>query len=278
MRPLYLLLLVLVSLGLVHADDTSPKGTIVKSLAFSPDGKWLVAASWLEAEAKESGFVTVWEVSSGKLLFSRKEAMGFPVAAFSGDGKRLAVGSFTDKALVVDTGAWKLERELSGHGKAARSVAFAADGRTLATASADSTVVLWDLSDPARPTQSVEQLDTGSPAGAVAFAPAGNTLAVGTADGTVALWDLTDLERPARLGRPLAGPGGAVTSVAFAPDRRTVAAGTADGGTARWDLLPLENLRAHALTRACALAGAGLSRAEWAHFIPDLPYQDTCRP
>src|SRR5262245_12005980 len=105
MRLLYPLFLVLASVTAVAADDTSPKGTIVKALAFSADGKWLVAASWLEAEAKESGFVTVWELSSGKVLFSRKEAMGFPLAAFSSDGKRLAVGSFTDKALVVDTGA-----------------------------------------------------------------------------------------------------------------------------------------------------------------------------
>ena len=40
---------------------------------------------------------------------------------------------------------------LTGHTDAVIGVAFAPDGHTLATASDDQTVLLWDVTDPARP-------------------------------------------------------------------------------------------------------------------------------
>src|SRR5258707_462528 len=100
MRWLLCVVMTLLAANIVIADDASPKGALVKSLAFSADGQYLVAASWLEAEAKESGYATVWQMPYGKMLFSHKEAMGFPLAAFSADGTRLAIGSFTEHALV----------------------------------------------------------------------------------------------------------------------------------------------------------------------------------
>jgi WD40 repeat protein len=74
------------------------------------------------------------------------------------------------------------------------SVAFAPDGRTLATGSDDTTVILWDLTDPARPRQLGPPLTgfNGS-VDSVVFVPDGRTLATGSADNTVILWDLTGL-------------------------------------------------------------------------------------
>ena len=47
--------------------------------------------------------------------------------------------------------------------------------------------------------------------------------------------------------------------------------------TILWDLTSLNELRAHSARRACSLTGRGLDQAEWARYIPGLPYQDTCR-
>jgi eukaryotic-like serine/threonine-protein kinase len=74
-------------------------------------------------------------------------------------------------------------------------VAFAPDGHTLATTSADRTVRLWNLSNRERPHQLGAPL-TGhtSTVVGVAFAPDGHTLATTSVDRTVRLWDLPHLQ------------------------------------------------------------------------------------
>jgi WD domain, G-beta repeat len=75
------------------------------------------------------------------------------------------------------------------------AVAFAPDGRTLATGSLDMTAILWDLADRAHPRRLGEPF-TNSDGGvaSVAFAPDGRTLATGNEAGTTILWDLAELD------------------------------------------------------------------------------------
>jgi WD40 repeat protein len=74
------------------------------------------------------------------------------------------------------------------------TLAFAPDGRTLATASSDQTVLLWDVTDPARPRRLGDPLTGHTTAVmSVAFTPDGNTLVTANLDETVLLWDLTGL-------------------------------------------------------------------------------------
>ncbi len=131
----------------------------------------------------------------------------------------------------------RLGDPLTGHTDAVYAVAFAPDGRTLATASVDQTVLLWDVTDPTRPRRLGDPL-TGHTGAvyAVAFAPDGHTLATASADQTVLLWDVTDPTRPRRLGDPLTGHTGAVYAVAFAPDGHTLATASGDQTVLLWDV------------------------------------------
>ena len=100
----------------------------------------------------------------------------------------------THASLVNTLTTTRYAHTLTGHTGPVYSVAFAPDGTTLATASTDGTVILWDLTDPAQPRRLGQPL-TGhtSPVYSVAFAPDGTTLATGGDDETVILWDLTGL-------------------------------------------------------------------------------------
>jgi WD40 repeat protein len=69
-------------------------------------------------------------------------------------------------------------------------VVFSPNGQTLATASADRTVRLWDLT-PGQPPAILAILAGHTDwVNAVAFSPDGNTLATASDDHTVRLWDM----------------------------------------------------------------------------------------
>src|SRR5947209_4437237 len=135
-------------------------------------------------------------------------------------------------------------RTLRGHTATVWALAFAPDGRTLATASDDQTVRLWDLRDRDRPRQLGQPLTghTNAVYG-VAFAPDGRTLATASFDQTARLWDLSDRGRARLLGLPLTGHTGSVYGVAFAPDGRTLATASTDQTARLWDLSDRDRAR-----------------------------------
>jgi roadblock/LC7 domain-containing protein len=108
--------------------------------------------------------------------------------------------------------------ELTGHHGLVVALAYSPDGRLLASASADGTARLWDLT-------AGKLIDTlQSPAArayCVAFAPNGKTLAVGYGGpfGLVQLWDV---DPPQRREQWTANPT-TTRGVAFSPDGRLVA-------------------------------------------------------
>ncbi len=119
-------------------------------------------------------------------------------------------------------------RMLQGHSGSVMSVAFSADGKTLASASRDGTVKLWDVS-----TAKVRRTLTGHDADvySVAFSPDGTVLASGSGDKTVRLWDV----RTGALRGTLTGHEDVVRWVAFSGDGKLLASGSEDKTLRLWD-------------------------------------------
>lgn len=119
--------------------------------------------------------------------------------------------------------------QFTGHTDTVQGVAFSPDGDTLATASFDHSVKLWDV----RTHRLLATLTGHTDAvNGVAFSPDGDTLATAGNDRSVKLRDV-------RTRRPLAtltGHTNMVEAVAFAPDGRTLASASSDRTVRLWDV------------------------------------------
>jgi WD40 repeat protein len=110
----------------------------------------------------------------------------------------------------------------------------------------------------------------------VAFAPHEPLLASAGGDGTVRLWDTSDPAAPILLGAALTGSEDlGISEVAFAPDEPLLASAGRD--VRLWNLTGLMDLRAHAMDRACAITGGGLSHGQWDSYVAGLAYVDVCK-
>ena len=116
---------------------------------------------------------------------------------------------------------------------AVRGLAFSLDGKLLASAGEDRTVILWDVE---RQTQLATLTGHQDWVYSVAFSPDGVTLASASGDCTIVLWDVADPKNPKLIGQPLRGHQADVNTVAFSLDGRKLVSASQDTTIILWDV------------------------------------------
>lgn len=224
----------------------------VRSVAFSPNGKWIASGS-------ADRTIKVWDVSTGACLATCVghtdwvRSIAFAPQSIEADSAVLASASsdHTIKIWTITQPYPDMDRltflevrciqTYQGHSRDVYTVAFAADGSTLASGSGDKTVRVWNL-------------DTGqccktlhgqtNQVLSVTFSPDGQSLAAVSLDQTIRLWDW----RSGQCLRCLEGHTDWAFPVAFSPKGQVLVSGSGDQAVHLWDIqhrIRLKTLTGH---------------------------------
>lgn len=207
---------------------------VVRSVVFSPDGARLASASDDPERA-----AAMWNVATNEGTTLRKKgdaAFQAWSAAFSPDGKTLAVGAFT-KYKLFDLKSHKEIKHVNlkeEQPNFVMSIAYSPDGKNLVLGLGDGSsgeIMLWNLVDGS---QTTILKGADKCVYAIAFSPDGKTMATAHEDRRVELWDVATWDRKSTL----TGFTGRVHGLAFSPDGKLASGGGRnDVGELRlWDV------------------------------------------
>ncbi|NUM55288.1 MAG: pre-peptidase C-terminal domain-containing protein [Candidatus Hydrogenedentes bacterium] len=199
----------------------------VLALAFSPDGKQLVSASYDKS-------LIVWDVETGNAVRTLANHVDAVYAvAWSPDGKQIASGAGDRTVKLWQASDGKLLITISDSLDAVLALAFAPDGNTLAGAGADKVIRLWEMVGAGEP---LEQ--SGSTAGKlktstfahegailhIIYSPDGSTLYSTAEDRRIKAWDSAALTEKVTFEHQSDW----VTALALDPQGALLAAGRYD--------------------------------------------------
>ncbi|QGJ70898.1 Serine/threonine protein kinase [Planctomycetales bacterium 10988] len=191
-----------------HSGDwistMAPQGA-VSGLAFTPDDRFLVTASW-------DGTLKVWNTDTGYLETSLKSGHLEYInsVAISPLGNLMVTSANDGTAVIYQYPSGKILRKLEGHLGRIKSAVFSPDGRWVLTTSSDRTAKLWNSAS-----GKLVETFTGHEGAVLAgvFSSDVHFILTGSEDGTARLWHI-DSARELMVYR---GHTASVTSVAFAP-------------------------------------------------------------
>jgi WD40 repeat protein len=206
--------------------EKGPQGT--KVLKISPDGRQMTVAGF---EKK----IVVYELPSGRCKgeYAISESGMFD-AAYSLDGRTLALVGRSGRILTFDTTTWRAGAVLSGSGRRGRAIVFLDQANRLAVAGDGGEIMIWNLT-----TQTNEQTSAARPAKIFSLALCGDDhVAAGGSDDKIVIWNW-------KSGEPqgtCVGHAGTVDALEYLSDQGQLASGSMDATLKIWPLsIPLQS-------------------------------------
>jgi WD40 repeat protein/serine/threonine protein kinase len=202
------------------AHESGPSGPVPVLPAFpvmSPDRQIVAAGS-------ANGTLTFSSVKKAVVRATISNAFANSIfqVAFSPNGKLLAAAGREVEAgrppaaKVWDVANHKMVKLLAGHTDTVLGVAFAPDGKTIATCSADNSIKFWDTTTWREILPSLWHKDNVI---SIAFSSDGRRLASASTDGTIKIWNVSTRREVASLSFDVR-PG---TYIIFSPDGQMLA-------------------------------------------------------
>ncbi|ODQ45587.1 hypothetical protein PICMEDRAFT_22649, partial [Pichia membranifaciens NRRL Y-2026] len=218
--------------------DTDTGDLYIRSVCFSPDGKFL-------ATGAEDKIIRIWDLATRTIVkYLKGHEQDIYSLDFFPDGKRLVSGSGDRTVRIWDVYNGQCSLTLSIE-DGVTTVAVSPDGSLIAAGSLDRTVRVWD----ANKGYLVERLDSSNEYGnghmdsvySVTFTNQGKEIASGSLDRTIKLWSLKDLDKqPSSVSKSncevtYVGHKDFVLSVCCTPDDEFILSGSKDRGVIMWD-------------------------------------------
>lgn len=166
----------------------------ISALSPTHDGKTLLLATAVALKAEIGGpnryAIESIRIRDGHSLWRREVAATRPIEALAvGHDDRTAAIAKDFVAEVFDVATGKVRRELIGHSKLVSAVAFAPDGKSIATGGVDAAIRLWDAASGKE--LRVMTGHTGS-VRSLAFLKSRGWLISASADRTIKIWGAAD--------------------------------------------------------------------------------------
>ncbi len=216
-----------------YVPDIKPREVL--DFSFSPDRSTAAVINTQKA-------VEIWNLQTSQLMATLAEGSGAAAFAgglnFSPDDKLIAATAKDNTVTLWDSASRLLFATLSGHQKRVDDLAFAHDGKLLATVSAqDRSVSVWDLATK----KEVATFNCPEPVWSVDFSPDGKMIAAG-GDHAVYLIDL----RSQKVEYTLTGNGDAIYAVVFSRDGSQLVTGSSGKNVTVWDVAARNELKTFA--------------------------------
>jgi WD40 repeat protein len=225
----------------------------------SPDGRRIALAGNL-------GDLVQWDFATGKLI-GKPVDTGQPScndAKFAPDGTTLALACSTG-VMLWDLASGTARGPVRSEYGEMKTLTFSADGTWLAGVESSRQIGLWKVEDGKLASAGLgAQVATGL---SLAFSPDNRVLASGDESGALTLWDVGTR----RAIGTLATQQIKVFDLAYHPDGKTLASAGYDGTVIQWNV-DFSSWR----RLACQVAHRDLTTQEWADFVGNRPYRQTC--